>query len=475
MALFAADDKFADIVAALEARGWQRLPYVGCPKFDLKWTNYAKIAWKRVTPGQIVNHLQHSVLFSQKDQLTRLLYTQAARRDGGQNILDKCFPRTFDLSQPRDQKLLKGWFLYSKALQVLRKSLIEDLAVKSSLETALRLTKAVVNDDNFFEGWRTEDVVGKLIRTTEAEQLLTSKSGKMSLDFATRQEVQGILAKLERRDPQFQMTGDVSSNVWICKPSNLSQGRGIVLCSSFEELMKIMSPDDKQKLQEEGNSKPTKWIVQKYIERPLLLQSGRKFDIRQWVLIAELEPKPVAFWFYKSYLRFCSRKFDLARLQDRFTHLSNYSVQQHFELSKTEGSSRQEEIVDDFEHMWSSDTFQDTLRQEHGIDVWGETILPQMQSTARLAIDAVLPHLKAVGRGFEWLGFDFLVDESLRVWLLEVNVSPDISHSTSVTAEMVPKATVDALNVILDSEVLRAPGNGWLPFPLESDHQTVKK
>lgn len=48
-------------------------------------------------------------------------------------------------------------------------------------------------------------------------------------------------------------------------------------------------------------------------------------------------------------------------------------------------------------------------------------------------------------RGFEWLGFDFLVDDELRVWLLEVNVSPDVSHSTSVTAKLVPRATTELL------------------------------
>ncbi len=36
------------------------------------------------------------------------------------------------------------------------------------------------------------------------------------------------------------------------------------------------------------------------------------------------------------------------------------------------------------------------------------------------------------GRGMEWLGLDFLVDEDLGVHLLEANVSPDASHATRV-------------------------------------------
>ena len=38
------------------------------------------------------------------------------------------------------------------------------------------------------------------------------------------------------------------------------------------------------------------------------------------------------------------------------------------------------------------------------------------------------------------------MDEQLNVWILEVNVSPDVSHSTKVTAALVPEATKDTLD-----------------------------
>jgi hypothetical protein len=99
---------------------------------------------------------------------------------------------------------------------------------------------------------------------------------------------------------------------WIMKPAGKSRGRGIQVENSLAGVLNVRGVD------EEGE-RNSHWIVQKYIERPLIVQ-GRKWDIRQWVLVTSWNPLTI--WIYDScYLRFCSVPFTLDNLSNRFVHL----------------------------------------------------------------------------------------------------------------------------------------------------------
>ena len=79
-------------------------------------------------------------------------------------------------------------------------------------------------------------------------------------------------------------------NMWLIKPAAENQGRGIkVFHNNLQEMKEFLQ------------SKPinTFWIVQKYIEQPLLYYD-RKFDIRMWAVITWKKE----FYIYKSgYIR----------------------------------------------------------------------------------------------------------------------------------------------------------------------------
>ena len=71
----------------------------------------------------------------------------------------------------------------------------------------------------------------------------------------------------------------------------------------------------------------TSFVVQKYMERPLLIE-GRKFDIRMWVLISQ-EMK--VYLFKQGYIRTSSFKYsnDSTSLADNNIHLTNNAVQKN--------------------------------------------------------------------------------------------------------------------------------------------------
>ena len=102
---------------------------------------------------------------------------------------------------------------------------------------------------------------------------------------------ESVLHQLEEKSPQYELNGD--QNLWIVKPGQKSRGRGIEVFKNYDEMFEHMKKE-----------KGTKWVVQKYIENPLIIEK-KKFDLRQWVLVSDWNPLTV--WAYaESYIRFAA-------------------------------------------------------------------------------------------------------------------------------------------------------------------------
>ena len=121
---------------------------------------------------------------------------------------------------------------------------------------------------------------------------------------------------------------------------------------------------------------PTQFVVQKYIENPLLIQ-GRKFDIRQWVLIQDFAPPKI--WFYEEcYLRFTNDEYSLDNIYNRFAHLTNNSIQKYSKKHDAEKS------------MWEQKEFADWI----GTQQW-ELLQEKMKNIVVWSVKSCEGHVMA--------------------------------------------------------------------------------
>ena len=222
--------------------------------------------------------------------------------------------------------------------------------------------------------------------------------------------------------------------------------------------------------------KDSRWIIQKYIERPLLIHHT-KFDIRQWILIDSWSPLKT--WVYKdSYLRFSSRKYSLDNFNSAI-HLTNYAIQKNYDSKAVDISK---ELPDD--NMWVNQQFNKRFLNKYGIEnIWEDQVWPQMVEVLhKLLLCTQQSGCTEAGtklRGFfELYGVDFMlsIDDSnltendnddeegeienenanqpicplIKVWIIEVNSCPSMAlGSSKATHELCRSVMEDTIDLAL--------------------------
>ena len=88
---FVADDKFGDVIACLEARGWARVICGG----DLAWRNLKQTDFESADADRYVNHLRHAQRLSHKATLAAALADASA----------EFYPRCYDLCGNRTARV----------------------------------------------------------------------------------------------------------------------------------------------------------------------------------------------------------------------------------------------------------------------------------------------------------------------------------------------------------------------------------
>ena len=215
--------------------------------------------------------------------------------------------------------------------------------------------------------------------------------------------------------------------LWIVKSAHGKGGEGHRIVRSVKDALRYV----------DGQRQKTPWIVQRYIDAPMLIH-GRKFDIRVWVLVTS------DFCIYlhrKGVMRTSSEPFSLANIGDDLVHLTNHCVQ-------TQGPNYSTHEKGNEMFYGAFQAYLDTLPgprrsfQDHVVPVMrtmvADTLLA-IQKTFEAQANAQGPL-----RSFQFFGFDFMLDETFQLWLLEVNGAPGI------TADLADDMVADVIALAVD-------------------------
>ena len=221
-------------------------------------------------------------------------------------------------------------------------------------------------------------------------------------------------------------------NLWIVKPTNLSRGRGIYIVDDVSEV----SLDDAS-------------IISKYIENPLLL-NGHKFDLRIYVCITSYEPLRI--YVYKEGLvRFATERYTMKDAKtNQYNHLTNYSINK-----KNQNFVQNENLEeDDHGYKWSMTAFMKHIEQIGGVDLnlfWAriyDLIIKSILSGEHYVYNAMKKSGIHRTNCFEILGFDVLIDQNFKPWLLEINLSPSLACDSPLDMQIKGKLIQDTFNLI---------------------------
>ncbi|XP_012061131.1 PREDICTED: probable tubulin polyglutamylase TTLL9 [Atta cephalotes] len=143
--------------------------------------------------------------------------------------------------------------------------------------------------------------------------------------------------------------------IWIVKPVARSRGKGIFLFRKLKDLIEWKSREVKS---QQSGVPAEIYVVQKYIDNPYLV-TGRKFDLRIYVLVTSFHPLKV--WLAREgFARLCGQLFDLENIDDNRVHLTNTAIQLKASQN-TEGISSIKGETGELSCKWALNKLRDYL------------------------------------------------------------------------------------------------------------------
>lgn len=201
------------------------------------------------------------------------------------------------------------------------------------------------------------------------------------------------------------------------------------MCKDLDQIKGLV-----QNTNASGNKRS--YIIQKYIEKPLLYKN-RKFDIRAFTMMCCINGNLQGYWYQEGYLRTSCREFSLKNVNNRYIHLTNDAVQKKLDdYGRFESGNK-----------LSYQEFQKYLDAQKINCDFSKDVVPRLRKMTQHSMRAVSrkldPHRRAFT--FEIYGYDFMLDEDLTPWLIEVNTNPCFELSCPFLARLIPAMVENTL------------------------------
>mmetsp|Transcript_17743 Transcript_17743/g.45864 ORF Transcript_17743/g.45864 Transcript_17743/m.45864 type:complete len:454 (+) Transcript_17743:105-1466(+) len=244
--------------------------------------------------------------------------------------------------------------------------------------------------------------------------------------------------------------------MWIMKPTAKARGVGIFIINKITQVKKWAA-----RASAASAAQREAYVISRYIDDPLLI-GGKKFDLRIYVLVTSYRPLKV-YVHRGGFARFCTYKYtnDVTTIDNEYIHLTNVAIQKHADDYNTHhgGKLSLKNLRLHLESVYGLERV-DKLFEEIG---W--IIVHSLKACQTVIIND--------RHCFEMYGYDIMINNRLKPWLIEVNASPSLSASTEADRVLKLGLISDVLDIVVPPDFLengrgpRAPGGARDDDPAE--------